>query len=380
MLLRKTLKHTLKIGVLVSFSLGCQTVPTNSSSSADSLKKPVVLAWNPNAQKHTLPGQSENHLRSEVVQHIVRQAFPGVKSREDGREASQDELAAFHARSYIEEIKNTETQKKFYRQERWSPYVTPFAYSAAASAAAVTIDLLKDVYLGNAAAGYAMVRPPGHHAVSDGPLGLCIFNNIAVAVKNLQRSHPLAKVAIVDIDAHHGNGIQDAFYHDDKVLYVSTHQDAWPWSGKIEEIGEGQGRGTTINIPLPARSGDQTYAKIFAEIIAPAVKRFSPDIIVVAQGFDSHWKDPQTFLSMTATGQAALAKELVQMAQNLTQGKIVFVLEGGYQLDVLNDGIRNTVNALRGSPEVFDTLGAPSRGSEPDVRNLLQRLKKVHKL
>ncbi|NUN05927.1 MAG: histone deacetylase [Bdellovibrio sp.] len=375
MLLRKTLK----LWFLVTLCLGCQSLPT-SSSSQDPLKKPVVLAWNPVAMKHTRLGLSENHLRSEVLQQVVRESFPGVQSREVLREASPDELAAFHTQRYIEEIKNTDVQKKFYRQDRWSPYVTSFAYSAAASAAAVTTDLLKDVYLGKAASGFALVRPPGHHAVSDGPLGLCLFNNIAVAVKNLQRNHPHVKVAIVDIDAHHGNGIQDAFYETDQVLYVSTHQDSWPWSGKLELSGEGKGRGTTINIPLPARSGDQTYAKVFAEIIVPAVKRFSPDILVVAQGYDSHWKDPQSFLQMTSTGQAELAQNLVELARQVTHGKVVFVLEGGYQLDVLKDGLHNTVNALRGVQEVFDTMGPPMDVSEPDVRKLLQRLKKVHKL
>lgn len=362
------------------FLAGCRSFPRFAVDKSLTPSR-VGWYWNPASLKHTHLGQAESSLRAEVIQNAL---FDLQKQSQfvlhQDRFSSEEELALFHTRSYIQEIRNWDGHKLFYRENRWSPYSGPYAYAAASSAVAAVVDLIQDVNSGKLSSGFATIRPPGHHAMAANPMGYCIFNNVAVGVKSLQQAHPDVRVAIVDIDAHHGNGIQEAFYRDGQVLYISVHQDEWPRTGKIEDIGEGPGRGTTMNIPLPAGSGDKSYQRIFSSLLAPMLRRFQPNIIVVPLGFDTHWRDPQSFLTMSSLGQAHLAHAIRELSIELCAGKVAFVLEGGYQLEALHDGVVNTFNVLSEKKEYRNSLGSGPMVAEDDIGSLLKKIEKLHQL
>lgn len=372
-------RNFLKISALAGLSTVGGYLIHNQIKKGDELKK---IAWyvNPESVHHTILGQLENHLRIEAVSRILNvHSLEKEVLKIESRQASFNELSLAHSKTYIKEIKKWDTKKSYYRADRWSPYSTPHAYIAAAEAAGSSIDLIQNIYENKLIAGFATIRPPGHHATYNQPLGYCIFNNIAVGIKSLQSIHPQARVAIIDIDAHHGNGLQDIFYDDPNVLYLSIHQDEWPFTGKIEHVGKGKGVGTNINIPLPAWCGDMSYKKIIDEIITLALNRFQPEMIVVATGYDTHWKDPQSFLSLSTAGQAHLCAALNSFAKQICHGKIAYILEGGYQLEALASGVFNTFQTLLDRSSFVDLLG-DSPYSEPNIEDHLKKIKRTHKI
>lgn len=359
------------------WATGCQLQPLRSKESSASTD--VMWFWNPDSLRHDRAGQAESALRGEaVVSALKRNDLLRSVVTKNSREASLEELSSFHKKEYIQEIQNWKTSDVFYRRDRWSPYSSKFAYAAAASAVGASIDLVSEVYSGRNSSGFATVRPPGHHALSGSPMGYCIFNNVAVAVRQLQAAHPDVRVAILDLDAHHGNGIQDAFYLDPNVLYVSLHQNEWPFTGSIEKTGQGRGRGTTVNIPLPPRTGDKGYHEVLQHVVEPALRRFAPEIIVVPMGFDTHWKDPQSFLEMTCSGQVQVLLKVREWARSLCQGKLALILEGGYQLEVLQDGVYNSFQVLRGASEYVDSYGEHPPHPDPDLQELMKAVKRAH--
>lgn len=359
------------------WAAGCQMRPLRSKAYGSSSE--ILWYWNPDSMKHNKAGQAEGALRGEAVVSALQKndLLASVVSKTP-REASFDELSSFHTKTYIQEIQNWKAAKPFYRKDRWSPYSSKFAYAAAASAVGASIDLVSDVYSGRQTSGFATVRPPGHHALSQSPMGYCIFNNVAVAVRQLQIKHPQVRVAVLDLDAHHGNGIQDAFYSDPNVLYISIHQNEWPFTGSIERTGEGPGRGTTMNIPLPPLTGDNGYLEVLNTLVAPTLRRFAPEIIVVPMGFDTHWKDPQSFLELTSSGQVQVLLKVQEWARSLCQGKLALILEGGYQLEVLQDGVYNSFQVLRGDSIYVDSFGERPSHPDPDLQQLVKVVKKAH--
>jgi acetoin utilization deacetylase AcuC-like enzyme len=242
------------------------------------------------------------------------------------------------------------------------------------------IDLTLAVIDGQLKNGFALIRPPGHHALPDRAMGFCIFNNVAIAAKAAQLQRDLERVAIVDFDVHHGNGTQAIFEKDPSILYTSSHQyPHYPGTGSLKEIGHGKGKGTIINFPLPAGVGDEGFPAIYNEILIPAMRRFKPQIIIVSAGYDCHWSDPLAGLGLSLTGMAWISQTLVNLAEELCTGKIVFALEGGYNLDVLRIGVANSIKALLGRDDFTDPWGKSPR-REPDLTEYLVEIKKIHKL
>ena len=191
--------------------------------------------------------------------------------------------------------------------------------------------------------GFALVRPPGHHALRDQAMGFCLFNTVAIGAEYLKRVQGAKRVLIMDWDVHHGNGTQDSFYDDPSVLFISTHQyPYYPGTGAIEETGTKEGEGYTINVPLPAGCADAEYLRVFHDVVMPAAKKFAPEWILVSAGFDSHRRDPLGGMGVTEEGFARMAERLLQLADRYTDGKIAFLLEGGYDLAAL----RNSVGAV----------------------------------
>jgi acetoin utilization deacetylase AcuC-like enzyme len=213
-------------------------------------------------------------------------------------------------------------------------------------------------------------------------MGFCLLGNIAIGARFAQREHSIKRVLIVDFDVHHGNGTEAMFYDDDTVMFISTHQSPfYPGTGATSDIGEGPGRGYTINIPLGAGHGDSSYAQLYEHVVWPAARRFRPELILVSAGFDAHWTDPLAQMRLSLTGYAHLTRELLKLAEELCGGKIVFVMEGGYHLDVLSHGVRNIAHALLGDSDISDPLGPPhDKRREPEVGRLIEQLRTVHDL
>ena len=225
--------------------------------------------------------------------------------------------------------------------------VSAQSYEAAVAAAGGAPAVVDAVIEGKVRNGFCAVRPPGHHALADRAMGFCIFNNIAIAARYIQKKHKLTKVLIVDWDVHHGNGTQAAFYDDPDVLYFSIHHyPFYPGSGGEDESGSGEGLGYTINVPLPAGCGDLHYCKAFEEILTPAAQAFKPDFVLVSAGFDAHESDPLGGMNVTAEGFAQLTKIVKLIAEQLCQGRLVCLLEGGYDLEGLADSVQAHIKVL----------------------------------
>ena len=290
---------------------------------------------------------------------------------------SDEQILSVHSAKYLEVFKLIEHHDGIYRLDA-DTYVLPQSPEIARLAAGGVISAIDAVLNGVADNGLAVVRPPGHHAVPMRGMGFCLLGNVAIGAKHAQKAYSLKRVMIVDYDVHHGNGTQDMFYEDDTVLFISTHQSPfYPGTGRIRETGKGRGEGYTINIPLEGGHGDNNYAQIYKDIVWQAARRFQPELMLVSAGFDAHWIDPLASMNLSLTGYANITRELIYMADELCGGKIIFTLEGGYDLDALKYGVANVARALLRDDQVEDPLGIRS-SHEPNVSGLIATLKQIH--
>jgi len=258
---------------------------------------------------------------------------------EGAASADVADVAAVHDDDYVEEV------QQFCERGggNWDPDTV--ASEATWPAALASAGLAKDAVRAamNGATGrdtpFSLGRPPGHHAVADDAMGFCFVNNAAVAAQYALDDHDVDRVAIFDWDVHHGNGIQDIFYDRGDVFYASIHEDGiYPGTGAVGETGEAGGEGTTLNLPFPAGAGDPDYVAAVEELIAPAVEDFDPGLLLVSAGFDAHRYDPISRLHVSTEGYALLADRVRSLA-HAVNAPLVFVLEGGYSLDALSDGV-----------------------------------------
>ncbi len=225
--------------------------------------------------------------------------------------------------------------------------VSSGSWEAALRSAGAALLACDAVIEGRAASAFVATRPPGHHAESDRAMGFCLFNNAAIAARYLQDRHRLARVFIIDWDVHHGNGTQQIFEADDTVFYFSTHQfPFYPGSGAGSETGRGAGAGFTLNVPLAAGSGDAVYLDVFETILVPALERFRPDAILISAGFDAHADDPLAGMMLTSGGYGKLTAIVREAADHLCGGRIVSLLEGGYDLKALGASVAAHLTAL----------------------------------
>ncbi len=261
------------------------------------------------------------------------------------RSADDAELLRVHGRAHLARV----TEAAARAPSRLDPdtYACGASDAVARLAAGGAIDLVRAIASGRARAGIAAVRPPGHHAESDQPMGFCLFNNVAIAARAAQAELGVDKILIVDWDVHHGNGTQHSFEEDPSVLYFSTHQfPYYPGTGDFHEIGTGRGEGATVNVPMPAGCGDAEYLAVFERVLAPIARGFRPDLILVSAGFDAHRDDPLAAMDVTEAGYQGMAGVVRALADELCDGRLACVLEGGYSATGLAEGIGALADAL----------------------------------
>ena len=282
----------------------------------------------------------QNPESPERLRAIVR-ALEGARLREKliqiaPAPAEVKWVAHVHDRTHIERVR--EACERAPADLDGDTAVSKDSFAVALLAAGGVLKAVDAVVAGQVHNAFCAVRPPGHHATRSRAMGFCLFNNVAIAARYIQDRHRLERVLIVDWDAHHGNGTQDLFYDDPSVLYFSTHQfPCYPGSGAASERGEGAGMGFTINVPMSPGSGDTEYLMAFKEILLPAAEKFKPDFVLISAGFDAHGGDPLTNLEVSTEGFERLTEMVKGIAERHCGGRLVSVLEGGYDLGNLGD-------------------------------------------
>ncbi len=328
--------------------------------------------------EHNLDSHPENVGRFRHFDRLRQVPFSDRLLEIDAIEASPEDLAPIHPPAYLEALKQAVAEGPGYIDPA-PTYVTPGSYEAALRAAGATLRVTEAVVAGRAMAGLCLVRPPGHHATPTRAMGFCLLNNLALAVRRAQ-ALGAKRIMIVDFDVHHGNGTQAALEEDPDVLYLSTHQGGiYPGTGLLSDSGLGPGHAEIVNLPLPAGAGDQAFAQISQQVILPLAERFKPDILLASSGFDAHWRDPLAHLQLSADGYYALAKCLAGIAQQHCQGRIVYVLEGGYDPEVLCEGVLCVLHATAGQPAPPESLG-PAPDPEPSITGVLENVLAIHGL
>ncbi|BES69655.1 hypothetical protein RE428_06730 [Marinobacter nanhaiticus D15-8W] len=327
-----------------------------------------VLAHAPDTDASFLPARLDRRIRqilatlnvpwkypehpgrlTAIMQYLEQNPIEGVHLA-SGRAATAEELGRVHTSAYLKDIYDLRGKNAWLDVDTTA--VSPGSIDSAEVAAGTAIAAVESVASGESESAFALVRPPGHHAEPVRARGFCLFNNVAVAAAHAQAELGLERVMIIDWDAHHGNGTQDIFWADPDVLFFDIHRASpfYPGTGALEDIGAGLGEGTTVNVPVPAGSGDAAYLKAFREILEPAANWFKPDLILVSAGFDAHWMD--LALNVSYEGFGAMTGAIRAVAQRHCKGRLAFVLEGGYNLESLPRGVHAVLNVLAGAEPI----------------------------
>lgn len=312
----------------------------------------LALVHKQEFQKHLTPeAHPESPERLAAIDEALhRSELIQVLSRLEPSQAQLDDLTSVHAQHYIEDLEEKgkkASQNKGLLQLDSDTWMSPESYSTAKLAAGAGVEAVRGVLKSGFTRSFVVVRPPGHHALPDQPMGFCLFNNVAIAARHAQRVYGLKKVMIIDWDVHHGNGTQDMFYNDPSVLFVSFHQfPFWPPNiGWYTEDGNGDGQGYNVNIPLPAGTGDRGYLAAWDAIVKPLCLEYKPELIFLSAGFDAHQADPLGQQQISTSGYFLLTNKLAEMAESVN-APVVGFLEGGYNTRSLADSVVATIKVL----------------------------------
>ncbi len=338
----------------------------------------TAYVYDPVFLEHDRPGHVERRERLSATMHLLAQKeLLGKLVEVQATLVPMEHLLTVHHEDYVKRAK--EVAEGGGGNLDSDTYLNGRSYEVALTAAGGMLNLVDAILDGKADNGFALVRPPGHHALPGRGMGFCLFNNVAVGAAYALNHKGLSRVLIADFDLHHGNGTQEAFYSTDQVLYFSTHQyPYYPGTGHWSEIGVGQGEGFSVNVPLPPGVGDEGYERLFDEILYPVAERFRPELILVSAGYDAHWADPLGMMQLSSTGYGHLTETLKQIADEVCNGRLALTLEGGYDLEALSHSIAATLQTLMGG-EIDDPLGpAPHPGIPVD--DIVIDVKGVHRL
>ena len=307
----------------------------------------------------TPPGHPESPERAGVFDGVAAAMQDEGAVLCGAEPAPLDALRRVHTSAHVDAIEAAAGRASMIDADTFTSPDTARVARLAAGAAMQAVDA---VLSGAHSSAAALVRPPGHHAESARAMGFCFYNNVAVAAAHAQASG-IERVAIVDYDVHHGNGTQEIFYDSPSVLYVSTHQyPFYPGTGAATEIGEGPGRGRTVNVPLEAGATDGDFVEAFERVVVPALARFEPEIVLVSAGFDAHEQDPLAQMRMSTAGLTRLAQLIAAAAADVCGRRVVLVTEGGYALAALGPSVKGALTALHGAGDTPAALERPATG------------------
>ncbi len=340
----------------------------------------VGFVYDPVFLDHDMGSHPENGSRMMATMSLLEECDLLAKlERIPVRAATPNELALMHDPRYVEGVRVAAEQGGGWADP--DTQITPRSYDVAAQVVGGTLNALDRVIRRDVASAYCLVRPPGHHATPMQAMGFCLFNHVAVAAAYAIEQHGLERVAIVDYDVHHGNGTQDAFYADPRVLYASTHEfPFYPGTGPAVETGVDEGRGYTLNIPMPHGSGDEEHRRAFEEAVVPALYRFRPQLILVSAGYDAHFADDIAMQQLSVDGYGALVSMVKSAADELCGGKLVVAQEGGYHLTALPWCVRRTIELMRGDEPEPDPLGTIETLQPATFEQMLADVKNIHGL
>jgi len=312
---------------------------------AERIMKPGVVLDRRFADHTMGPYHVESPERVLALNRAVENEAPGRFVPIAPRPATVEEIGWVHERAYIDFLKATAGRASVFLDADTS--AGPKTYETALLAAGGYIKSLDLILEGRVRNAFALVRPPGHHAEASQAMGFCFFNNVAVGAEYLVRQHGLRRILIVDWDLHHGNGTQHAFYSRRDVLYFSTHQvPLYPGSGAARETGDGPGKGYNLNVPLTAGKGDEDFLHVYQKILSPVASQFKPEFILVSAGFDIGAADPLGGMQVSRRGFGLLADCLLEMAEESCPGRVSLVLEGGYDIPTLVNGVMEVLERL----------------------------------
>ena len=328
------------------------------------------------------PGHPESPERlGEIYQMIEEEEMRGrFLGKVRPRPATRKEIEMVHSPAYIDLVAST-ADKPYVRLDMDTSTCAK-SYETALLAAGGLLELIKVVMQGKLNNGFALVRPPGHHAERDRAMGFCLFNNIAIGARYALRNFSLQRILIVDWDVHHGNGTQNSFYEDPQVLYFSTHRYGffYPGTGGATEVGKGRGEGFTVNVPFSTGAGDADYGNIFEKLLKPIALEYQPQLILVSAGFDTHYNDPLGGMEVSEKGYARMTQILMEIAGATAQGKLVLTLEGGYNVTSQKRSVKAVLEELsQAFPLEKNDLLEKEKADYPRVEKFLLQLKEIQK-
>ena len=326
-------------------------------------------------------GHPESPDRLIAIDEMIR-SFPYSRQIKDipARDAIEEELAWIHSIEYIRRIEDTRN-RPFTRLDP-DTGATSRSYEAAVRAAGGAQEAVRSVLEGESSSAFAFLRPPGHHATTDRAMGFCLFNNIAIGAMYAHHRFGLKRVLIIDWDVHHGNGTMDTFYRTPGVLYFSIHEfPHYPGTGETDEVGSGEGEGYTVNVPLHGCLGDEDYELVFQSILKPIALEYQPELILLSAGFDAHRNDPLANMQLTGKGFGKLTSIVKTIAAVCCRERTVFMLEGGYDLEAIKEGIYYVLSALLEKGDVAGDTGTtfnrPDENS--NIYPMMNNVIRIHK-
>ena len=312
----------------------------------------ALLVDDPRFDLHAPPGHHPERPERLLAARAAAAGSAADFETVPARSASDEELGRVHEARFVEALATLRGESGYLDPDT---YVSPRSIEIARLAAGSLVAMVDRLLDGTVPKGVALLRPPGHHARPAHAMGFCLINNVAVAAAHA-RARGLKRIAVVDWDVHHGNGTQEMFFREPGVLYLSTHQfPFYPGTGDIDEVGEGEGKGYTVNVPLAAGGGDAVYASAFERVVLPVLEAYAPELVLVSAGFDAAMRDPLAQMEVSPEAFGWMAREVARIADATAGGRMALVLEGGYDLVALEASLKSAIDGMMGAQ-----AGAPA--------------------